>query len=184
MFLTPIFKSTIMTLEEVLAHLMQHEEVDGIVMLGSASKNTLTPTSDYDLFLCLSHMPAPLSVALTWIDSRLTDLMFLSITFLDQFLSDETIILSTDSYEGSVLYRLPTAQIVLDRHGRLKRVKQSIHTSQRITTPPDEDIYMTWFNLNFNLLHTKRMLTSDDPTYAMAIDFRLLYSLVDLWTAY
>jgi hypothetical protein len=184
MFPTLISKSNTMTLEEVIIQLMKHEEVDGIVILGSASKDTFTPASDYDLFLSLSHMPAPLSVALTWIDHRLTDLMFLSTTFLDQFLSEETFILSTDSYEGSILNRLSTAPIAFDRHGQLKRVQQLLRTTRRITTPPEGDIYSTWFSLNYNLLQTKRMLTSDDPIYSMAIDFRLLYTLADLWTAY
>jgi predicted nucleotidyltransferase len=66
-----------MTLEQITARLSQNEVVTGLLLIGSAARGELTPTSDVDLVVVLSEMPVPLHVGVTYIDGTLTDLIFL-----------------------------------------------------------------------------------------------------------
>lgn len=59
-----------MTFEQVVARLSQHEAVDGLLVIGSASNAHLTPASDYDLVIILSAMPVPIHVGVTQIAGR------------------------------------------------------------------------------------------------------------------
>jgi predicted nucleotidyltransferase len=67
-----------MTLEQVIARLSHHLAVDGLLTIGSTGRDTLTPTSDYDLVVVLADPPLPLGVGITSIDHRLTDVLFVT----------------------------------------------------------------------------------------------------------
>src|SRR5260221_14707589 len=71
------------TLDEFINHLHGRPEVAGLIIMGSAARGAPGPDSDYDLLLVLEALPAPLSVGLTWIDGRLTDLIFVTAAEID-----------------------------------------------------------------------------------------------------
>ena len=50
--------------------------------------------------------------------------------------------------------------------------------------PSEGEVYSRLDKASYNLAHTKRMMSSDDPDYQTAIDFRLLYQLADLMVDY
>lgn len=84
---TLVSQAISLTFDEVLRRLAQHDLVDGLIVIGSAATNALTTASDYDLYLVLSSMPALLLVGLTWIDGRITDLVFEQTATVDRFLT-------------------------------------------------------------------------------------------------
>lgn len=81
--------SSSQSFEEVIARLATHTAVDGLLSIGSLSRSELTPSSDYDLLVLLREAPLPLQVALTSIDRRLADIIFVNVVELEHLLPED-----------------------------------------------------------------------------------------------
>jgi hypothetical protein len=173
-----------LTLEEVIVRLSSHEQVAGLLLIGSTARSQLTPASDYDLALILSDMPVPLHVALTTIDGRLTDLLFVTLAQIDEVLALDTPV-DQGQWLARVVRWLEAGQIAYDRTGQIARAQAKVQAQNWLRARGPMDAYGAWFRLNFNLAHTRRLLTSDDPTYRAAAELRLsLYAPSDLLFGY
>lgn len=173
-----------LSLDEVVARLARHEEVAGVLLIGSTGDPaSLTPSSDYDLIVVLAQMPAPLHVALTEIDGRLADIIFVTLREIDQLMAGGDTV-AFDSWEARLLHWFEGGRIVFDRLGRLAQLQRMAATVRRVTLPDTGERYRVWFGINYNVRQTLRILASDDPVYQMTVDLRLLYSLSELWTGY
>ena len=181
--LTHVVRSNDLSLHEVLHRLERHEVVDGVILIGSTGAGMLTEASDYDLYIVLSSMPAPLHVGVTWIAGRLTDLVFERTTAVDGYLTQDDPAPTSTGQERLIRYAT-TGRIVLDRHGRLDRVRGRAPANAASTPPDDTEIYNAWFRINYNLLQTRRLLASDDPVYLSAVDIRLLYMTAEVVVGY
>lgn len=181
---TRLSESNALTLDQAIARLARRKAVDGIVIIGSAGRNALTPTSDYDLLVVLADMPVPLHVALTRIDRRLTDVIFISVADVDRLLTGEAQTVSAASEEGKLVWWLQTGRIAFDRSGRLRRAQAWTQSGPRFHMASEGELYSAWFGINYDVIQTKRMLASADPAYLMMVDLRLLFSLHDLWLDY
>jgi hypothetical protein len=184
MFPLPHSSTASMALEDVLARLSRHHAVDGLVTVGSTGRGTLTPVSDYDLLVVLAEMPVPLHVGITYIDHRLTDLLFASTAHVDQLLAAQVAI-DGDVWEGRIARWLVTGQVMFDRHGSLRRVQEKVRASQWIRPLEDIDAYGAWIGVNYNLLHTRRLMQSGDPVYLHAAELRMsLYGVGSIILTY
>lgn len=172
-----------LTLDQVIARLARHDAVDGVIVMGSASDNTLKPASDYDLWVVLSALPAPLWLVFTWVDHRLTEVLFTSVPNLERLVADGAIA-PANSHAATELDWLRHGRIAFDRVGRLRRARERARATGQVGPVRERDSYATWFKINYNVQQTRRMLGADDPLYHLAVDFRLLYSLAELWTGY
>lgn len=172
-----------LSFEEATARLAANKAVDGLLAIGSASRNEITPVSDYDLIVILRETPLPLRVALTHIDHRLTDIIFVNVVELEHILQGDGPTAYTVWDKAQLLQWLRTGQIVFDRSGQLQQA-QSKAQSQPEKGTSESEIYAAWFSINYNLKQTRRLMTSADPAYRMAVDVRLLFSLHDLWRYY
>ena len=121
-FHTSVSQSHLTSLDEVVARLTQHGEVESIVILGSGAKGILNPASDYDVLVVLSEMPVPVSLVLTTIAQRLAEVVFFSADTIEQWLTMETF--DAESYAGSMLRRLQKARVAFDRTGRITRLHE------------------------------------------------------------
>ena len=172
-----------MTLGEVTARLGQNEVVTGLLLIGSAARGELTPSSDYDLVIVLAEMPVPLHVGVTYIDGTLTDLIFLRAAQIDEVLALEERV-SDDSWLGRIVRWLEEGAILLDRDGRLAQA-QAEARSQDLLVRTEDAGYSAWFTINYNLAQTRRLLAADDPVYLAAADLRTaLYASRDLVFGY
>jgi hypothetical protein len=169
-----------MTLDEVIERLSRHAVVEGVLTLGTTGKDTLTGASDYDLVLVLSERPTALHVGLTTIDRRLADLLFVTVSQVQEILALDGPV-DGDAWIGRIVRWFVAGTIVLDRSGLLDRAQQKVRAGAWIQ-PMSEDVgYGAWFGTNFNLVHTQRLATSDDPVYLMAADWRMvLFGTTDL----
>ena len=179
-----ISRSNTLTLDAILARLAQRTAVEGVLLIGSTGTSALTPSSDYDLVVVLSEMPAPLHVALTTIDKRLTDVIFFSVAAIERILNQERLADPVDSLEGKLIRWLQAGQIAFDRAGLLGAAQRKTQSGQWLRAAGEGEIYAAWFGVNYNVQQTRRMLSSSDPVYLWAVDFRLLYQLTDLWGSY
>lgn len=119
MFPLPHSRTVDMTLDAVLTRLSRHPSVDGLVAVGSTDRSSFTPASDYDILVVLAAMPVPLQVGLTFIDHRLTDLLFATTSHVEQILT-AVIAIDGDAWEGRIARWLATGQVVFDRHGYVR----------------------------------------------------------------
>ena len=184
MFETLASISNTLTLAEVVTRLAEHTEVDGVLLIGSTGRASLSTASDYDLVVILADMPAPLHVALTVVDSRLTDVIFYHTRAIERILTNDDLADSADSIAGKLIRWLQSGQIAFDRTGLLAQAQSRVQDGQWFRLCGDEEVYATWFSVNYNVLQTRRMAVADDPVYRTAVDYRLLYTLADLWLSY
>jgi predicted nucleotidyltransferase len=61
---THVSRTNALSLHEVLHRLERRDVVDGVILVGSTGAGMLTEVSDYDLYIVLSSIPAPLQVGL------------------------------------------------------------------------------------------------------------------------
>jgi predicted nucleotidyltransferase len=180
----PHAKTADMTLDTVLARLGRHGLVDGLVTVGSTGRDSLTPTSDYDVLVVLAEMPVPLHVGITFIDHRLTDLLFATTTHLQHILAAEVAV-DGDAWEGRIARWLMTGQVVFDRHGLLQQAQAKVRGGNWIRPLEDIDAYGAWIGVNYNLLHTRRLMQSDDPVQLHAAELRMsLYGVGNVLFSY
>lgn len=184
MFPLPHSNTTTMTLEAVLAQLSRHPAVDGLVTVGSTGRDSLTPISDYDVLVLLAEMPIPLHVGITYIDHRLTDLLFATTAHIDHILEAEVAI-DDDRWEGRIVRWLATGQVVFDRRGRVRQAQAKVSSGNWIRPFEDIDAYGPWIGVNYNLLHTQRLMRSDDPIHLHAAELRMsLYGFTSILFSY
>lgn len=184
MFSLPHASTADMTLNAVLDRLRRHPAVEGLVLVGSAGRDTLTPASDYDVLVVLAEMPVPLQVGITYIDHRLTDLLFASTSHLAQILTAEVAI-DGDAWEGRVARWLSTGQVVFDRHGSVRQAQAKVRDGNCVRPLEDIDAYGAWIGVNYNLLQTRRLMRSEDPVYLHAAELRMsMYGVVSILLSY
>lgn len=184
MFPLPQANTADMTLDAVLGLLSRHPAVEGLVLVGSTGRDTLTPIGDYDVLIVLAEMPVPLQVGITYVDHRLTDLLFASRSHLDQILTADAAI-DGDAWEGRVARWLATGQVVFDRHGSLQRAQAKVRDGNWIRPLEDIDAYGAWIGVNYNLLQTRRLMRSEDPIYLHAAELRMsMYGVVSILLSY
>jgi hypothetical protein len=172
-----------LSLEEVVRRLAGHATVDGVLLIGSTGKDTLTPASDYDMIVVLAQMPAPLHVGVTLIDGRLSDLIFVTTQEIDTLLHAEDEV-AHDTWQGRLLHWFASGEIVVDRKGRLAQAKSKAQQVRTADLAGAGDRYRLWFGINYNVKQTQRMLLAEDSVYDTAVDLRLLYCLSELWSGY
>jgi predicted nucleotidyltransferase len=182
MFQTSVSQSHLTSLDEVVTRLARHREVESIVLLGSGAKGHLNPASDYDVLVVLSEVPVPVSLVLTTIERRLAEIVFFSADTIEEWLAMETF--DAESYAGSMLRRLQKARVAFDSTGRITRLYEKALSSSWKEEHDQQKVWEAWFNCNYDLQHTKRLLTSPDPVYLIAGDLRLLTTISDLLTTY
>lgn len=173
MFPLPHASTATLTLEATLARISRHPAVVGLVLVGSAARAALTPASDYDLLVVLAEQPLSLHVGVTAIDHRLTDLLFASAAQIEAILA-ATEALDGTSWEGRVARWLTEGQIAYDSDGRLHAAQQKVRERTWIRPLAAIDSYGAWIGVNYNLLHTRRLLQSDDPVYRAAGELRIV----------
>jgi len=172
--------SNSLTLDEVIARLSQRKTVEGVLTIGTTSGDKLTPASDYDLVIVLSALPEGLEpYGVTYIDNRLTDLLFVTTAQLDKIRALE-VPLDSWVWLGRIIAWFGAGHIAFDRNGQLQQIQDKVRAQPHLK-PLDKDARAGWWRVNYNLTQTLRMLASDDPVYLITAELRMaLYGPADL----
>jgi predicted nucleotidyltransferase len=167
-------------LGEVIDRLSRAAAVEGVLVIGSASDDRLTPASDYDLVVVLTELPQALApYGVTYIDGRLTDLILVGAGQLEEIAELEEPV-DGEAWSGRIIRWFQTGKIRHDRSGLLGRLQRQVHGRCWIE-PPASSGWEAWREVNYNLAQSKRMYRSEDPVYLAAADLRLaLYGPADL----
>ena len=140
MFQPILSQSHSLTLNEVISRLTNKTVVEGILTLGSTKTGAIHPHSDYDLLVVLSEMPVPLHVLLTTVDGRLADVLFVHSSLITQIVNGQVEKPSTE-YEGSLVERLKTGELVYDRDGQVSQAQKILANRGWLVRPGFRDIY-------------------------------------------
>ena len=184
MFYTSKSFTNRLALEEVVKKLKRKRLVHGIVITGSAANKTFGPLSDYDILVVLGVTKVKPRVVVTYIDNRLADMLFTTTKKIKEILKHKQLDFAGDSFEGQVIHWVREGDILFDRNGLLNNVQKQFKNKNFPRAAEDNYLYGIWHNINYNILQNRRMAKSKDPIYAMTVDVRLLYSVVQLFVSY
>jgi predicted nucleotidyltransferase len=171
------------SLDEVIVRLRQHAAVDGILVMGSAADDRLTPHSDYDLLLVLDPMPVPLHLIFTQIARRLTEIYVATPAAIERVTGGDAPPRDY-SYEATLVGWLQTGTIHFDHNGRLAAAQARARHESAIRPQGERGVYGAWFNVSYNLQQTRRILRAGDPVSLISVDLRLLHTIHALWLDY
>lgn len=174
-----IARTVTMSLDDVIERLTRHAPVDGIMLLGTTGTDALTPTSDYDLLLVMTELPAPLRMVNTWVDGRLTEISCTTVAAVERIVKDSAT-WRDGSEEGTVLVWLKEGRVVLDRSGRLEAATAKARVASPPTLAGEREMHEAWRKIGYNVTQVRRYLMADDPVSKTVIDMRLLYSVAEV----
>jgi predicted nucleotidyltransferase len=184
MFPLPHASTAHLTLEETLERLSRHPAVDGLLTIGSTGRATLTPVSDYDVVVVLSEMPVPLGVGITYIDHRLTDVLFVTAAQVGEIIAAAEP-LDGNAWVGRMARWLIDGAVVLDRRGALRQAQEKVRGGAWVRPVGESDAYGAWIGLSYNLLHTRRLMASSDPVHRQAAELRIsMYGVMNVTLGY
>ncbi len=171
-------------LDQVIRHLGTHEQIVGLLAIGSLVNNALTPASDYDLVIVLGGIAPLWYVGVTTIGGRFTDLLFVSSDALRQI--RELASPLADAHELAPVIRwFERGAILLDRMGQLDSIQRYVRQSRLLDSASDAGAHGAWFATNYNLAVVDRLVRSPDPHYPSVADIRMaVYGHSDLWFNY
>lgn len=169
--------------DDVVQRLAGHQAVRGVALCGSARDEALTRLSDIDLLIVVDEAHADLRSGVTCIDGRMGDLLFATTREIAEIASAVSA-LDAGAWVGMLALHLERADILFDQHGALARAQAQIRRCELASGAEPGAAYRAWNKINYDRQHNRRMLESDDPDYAAALDVRLLYGLVDVFTGY
>jgi predicted nucleotidyltransferase len=175
--------TTSWSLEETLTKIASHHRVEGVMLLGSTGTDDFTPTSDYDVLVVFSTLPAPLRIVNTWIDGRLAEIYCTTTEAIDRIVKCGAP-WPDASEEATLLGWLQAGRIYADRHGSLAVAQTRAADVLPPTLPGDDPIYEAWRKIGYNLAQITRYLVADDPLSQTAVDLRLLYSVDEVKVHY
>jgi hypothetical protein len=169
------------SLREVIAQISKHEAVLGIMQMGSLKGKQISPHSDYDLAFILDEAAKPWYVGVTYIEDRLTDLKFVDSSEIRRILDLDAPV-AHDNDLVPTLRLLRDGEILHSRSPSIRQAQEKVRTQNWIEPIDDEAAYSTWYRINFDLAHLRRMMSSTDPLYKQAVDIRMAaYGHSDLW---
>lgn len=165
-----------LSLAQAIELLSAHPDVMGIVLIGSTA-HELNTHSDLDILVIVKD-GFPIDVALTYIENRLTDLVFRSVALIEN--CPEAV--ETGTHEASIFNWFRHGKIVFDRDGMLGEFQEKALSVQII---PNEDFRLsTKFGILYNYHQNLRMWRSNDQLYHEALQLRLLYTMSDIMVSY
>jgi hypothetical protein len=169
-----------LTLQEFIARLKRSNSIVAVATIGSAAEARTDIASDYDLLIVLENPPVPLTGGVTFVEDRFTDIVFMTLKEVRRLSQVDHSQVSMNSPEGTLLRWMQTARIEFDKSGYLDQIQKKSQEGLPLKPLDEGEIYSRFDKASYNLAHTKRMLTSDNPDYHLAIDMRLLYQMADL----
>lgn len=168
------------TLDNVIKQLSESEDVKGIFLTGSGAID-LKPSSDIDLVIILDKNSKDIKSVYTTIENHFSDIFFFDLDYLNNLKSKTSF--SSNSFEGMFVSWLSKGSIKYDPINILSDLKNDPELTLKLILTDDEKLN-NWVQVNYNLITNTRYFNSEDELYKKALQFRFLYSVIGLVTAY
>ncbi|MXY21146.1 MAG: hypothetical protein F4Y49_07395 [Dehalococcoidia bacterium] len=173
-----------MNFDTLIESLKASPAVDGLMLIGSASQDTLNAHSDRDLLIVLEERPIPISYATIYCAGILVELIIETRERIENLIASEPGSISLSDSAASFFRWVPSGTVILDRSGCLERLRGRIAHNEICPTLSEGESLSRADKAHYNLAQTRRMSNSPDPLYQRAVDLRMLYQLADLMVDY
>jgi len=169
------------SLANLIEKLKSSPRVKSVFSAGTTATK-LTPSSDIDLIIIIDKNSEGIKSIFTTIENRFSDIYFFDIDFLNQ-LKDKGEV-SGNNFDGMFLAWLATGKIEYDPENLLSEIKNKFEKTSPIQKVSDSEKRDFWVKTNYNFIANSRYYNSTDEIYHKALELRLLYSVIELITAY
>jgi len=169
------------SLKKLIEKLKTSPRVKGIFSTGTTATQ-MNPSSDIDFVVILDKNTEDIKSVYTTIENRFSDIFFFDVNFLNQLKSKNEV--SGNNFDGMFLEWLKKGKIEYDPENLLLDLKNKIEEDpprQKVTDLEKRDF---WVKTNYNFIANSRYYKSNDALYHQALELRLLYSIIELITAY
>ncbi len=173
-------RTTSRNLDQVLSELTQNHMVDGILLMGSATKHPMNKFGDIDMAIVVNELPENVLSVNTYIENRFAEIFFYSNDEILALLAKDKV--DPDKKDGWIVNWLRDGKIVTDKSGLLHRLRERLSTIYDEVT--DALSYSSWRRINYNYVQNTRYFKSGEPQYLKALDVRLLYSIAEVFFGY
>jgi predicted nucleotidyltransferase len=171
--------TAMLTLEQALARIHGHDDVEGVVLLGSTATGAFTAASDFDVLIVTSSIPADFHVEVTQVDGRLTDVLVVGVERLREAAA------GSDEDDRRICQWLSTGRAVFDRHGILAEILAIISTAGPPPPGPDPAVAdRERSQVSYDVLVSENHARSNDHVYVLALRLRELHAFSRLLLAY
>jgi predicted nucleotidyltransferase len=164
-----------LTLDQAIQRVTAHDDVEGVVLLGSTATGDLNVASDYDIMVVVGDVDG-LTVEVTAVDGRLTDVLVVSLATLGRAHHG-------DNVSRRIATWLAGGLIVFDRGGGVRSAQRKVREGG---TPGlsqvDDGVERT--QISYDLLVNENYALSSQPRYRLALRLRSLHSFSRLLLAY
>ncbi len=168
-------------LSNLIEKLKSSPRVKGIFSTGTTAAQ-MNPSSDIDLVVVIDKNLEDIKSVYTMIENRFADIFFFDIDFLKQ-LEDKREV-SGNNFDGMFLAWLKKGKIEYDPENLLQPLKSKIEETPPIQKVAHSEKRDFWIKTNYNFIANSRYYNSQDELYHQALELRLLYSVIELITAY
>lgn len=171
--------STVMTLEDIIAKLQQHDNVSALLLCGSTATGRKSKKSDYDLAIVVKEKPANLISMFAYIDNVPADVFFYALKDIERMVETKK------AEEGAgtwLIHWLKSGKVAFDKSGALAKLQESQHSIRH----PSNGLAAKRlaYKINYNLVNNYRYFESNDSLYHAALEIRLTYSIIEAFTGY
>lgn len=170
-----------LSLSNLIEKLKSSPRVKGVFSTGTTATK-MNPSSDIDFVVVLDKNSEEIKSVYTMIENRFSDIFFFDTDFLNQ-LKDKNEV-SGNNFEGMFSEWLKNGKIEYDPENLLSSLKSKIEKTSPIQKVADSEKRDFWVKTNYNFIANTRYYNSQDELYHKALELRLLYSVIELITAY
>jgi predicted nucleotidyltransferase len=169
------------SLPNLIEKIKSSERVMGIFTTGTTATK-MNSSSDIDLVVVLDKNSEDIKAIYTMIEKRFSDIFFFDMDFLNKLKEKREV--SGNNFDGIFLEWLAQGKIEYDPKNILLALKEKISKNQLLQYITDSEKKDFWVKINYNFIANSRYYNSEDKIYHQALEFRLLYSVIELITAY
>ncbi len=165
-----------LSLDQAIQRVTAHDEVEGVVLLGSTAMGNFNVASDYDIMIVIGDVVG-LTVEMTAVDGRLTDVLVVSLATLRRAQR------GGDDLSRRIATWLAGGRVVFDRGGGVRSAQCKVREGGAPgPSPVDDDAERT--QVSYDLLVNENYALSSQPRYRLALRLRSLHSFSRLLLAY
>jgi hypothetical protein len=169
------------SLTNLIEQIKSSKRVVGIFTTGTTATK-MNSSSDIDLVVVLDKNSEDIKSIYTIVEERFSDIFFFDTDFINQLEAKREV--SGNDFEGIFLDWLAKGKIEYDPENILLKLKEKISKNQPSQYIADSEKKDFWVRINYNFIANSRYFSSEDKIYHQALEFRLLYSIIELITAY
>lgn len=170
-----------LSLKNLIEQLKLSARVKGIFSTGTTATK-MNPSSDIDLVIILDKNDEEIKSVYTMVENHFSDIFFFDIDFLNQLKVKREV--SANNFDGMFSEWLIKGRIEYDPENLLSALKIQIEKDPPLQKVLDSEKRDFWIKINYNLIANSRYYNSDNALYREALEIRLLYSTIELITAY